>query len=155
MLFRSLGIRGSDVSMQRLVLSWQRLTVLASHLALLDTALASDDDLGSGVLLHVLQSVSSWSNQQAHKVDVRMIVLGNHHFVTHFDLRSPRNSPNDFGSISEETILLVIGRGLVIRVDEHHLLDAVMPHLLQLFPLPVLSRVQSLAIGRVDGLRRG
>jgi len=123
--------------MQRLVFTWQRLTILPAHLPLLHTPLAADDDLGAGVLLHVLEGVSSGSNEQSNKVDVRMTVLGDHHLVTHLHHRS-----------------LVVWRRLVVSVDEHHLLDAVVPHLLQLLPLPVLPRVQPLPVRGVDGFRR-
>ena len=53
-----------------------------------------------------------------------------------------------FGSI--DPALLVVGRRLVLGVEKHHFLDAVMPHVLQLLPLPVLPSVQPLAVATVD-----
>ena len=50
---------------------------------------------------------------------------------------------------------LVIWRGLVLGVDEEHLLDGVVPHLLKLLPLAIFPRVQPLAIRGVYWLRRG
>ena len=50
---------------------------------------------------------------------------------------------------------LVIWRGLVLAVDEKHLLDGIVPHLLELLPLAIFPRVQPLTIRGVDGLRRG
>jgi len=132
----TLGIRGSNVGMERLVLTRQGLTIFPPDLALLDTALATNNDLSSGLFLHVLQSVSSGSNQQSHEVNVRVIVLRNHHLVAHFNHWR-----------------LVIWWRFVLRVHEHHLLDAVVSHLLQLFPLPVFPGVQPLAIRGVDWLR--
>lgn len=57
------GVRigGGDVGVQRLVLARQRLPVFPTNLSLFDTALAPDDDLRTGVLLHILQCVPSWS----------------------------------------------------------------------------------------------
>ena len=49
--------------------------------------------------------------------------------------------------------LLVIWRRFVVVVDHHHLLDAVVSHVLQLLPLPVLSGVQSLPVRRIYRLR--
>ena len=48
--------------------------------------------------------------------------------------------------------LLVIWRWFVVVVDHHHLLDAVVSHVLQLLPLAVLSGVQSLPVRRIDRL---
>ena len=50
--------------------------------------------------------------------------------------------------------LLVIWRWFVVVVDHHHLLDAVVSHVLQLLPLPVLPGVESLPIRRIYRLRR-
>ena len=88
-LLHRLRIRGGYVGVQWLVLSWQRLPVLPSNLPFLHAPLPAYDDLGSGVLLHVLQGVPSWSDQQADKVDVRVVVLGDHHLVTDLHLGSP------------------------------------------------------------------
>ena len=49
--------------------------------------------------------------------------------------------------------ILVIWRRFVIIVDQHHLLDTVVSHVLQLLPLPVLPGVQSLPVRRVNRLR--
>ena len=51
--------------------------------------------------------------------------------------------------------LLVIWRWFVVVVDQHHLLDAVVSHVLQLFPLAILSGVQSLPVRRIYRLRGG
>jgi len=99
-LVDGVSIRSSDISMQGLVFSWQRLPIFPSNLALFDATLAPDDDLRSSVLLHVLQSVPSWSNEQAYKVDVRMFLLGNHHLVRHFHCWR-----------------LIVGRSFVVWVD--------------------------------------
>ena len=50
--------------------------------------------------------------------------------------------------------LLVVWRRLVVYVDSHELLDALVTGLFQFSPLPVLTGVHPLAIGRVDGLGR-
>ena len=50
---------------------------------------------------------------------------------------------------------LVVWRGLVFAVDEQHLLDGIVSHLLKLLPLAIFPRVQPLTIRGVDGLRRG
>ena len=50
---------------------------------------------------------------------------------------------------------LVIWRGLVLAVDKKHLLDGIVPHLLELLPLAIFPRVQPLAIRGVYWLRRG
>jgi len=135
-LVNGVRVRSSDISMQGLVFSWQRLPVLPSNLALFDAAFAPDDDLRSSVLLHVLQSVPSWSNEQPNKVDVGMFLLRNHHLVRH--LHCGR---------------LIVRRGFVVWVDQHHLLDAVVPDIFKFLPLAILSRVQPLPVPAVDRLR--
>ena len=50
---------------------------------------------------------------------------------------------------------LVVRRRLVVAVDGHELLDALVTSLLQLFPLAVLTSVHPLAVRRVDRLGRG
>lgn len=50
--------------------------------------------------------------------------------------------------------LLIIWRRLVFAVDEQHLLDGVVSHLLKLLPLAIFPGVQPLTIRGVDGLRR-
>lgn len=132
-----LRVHGSDVGMQWLVLARQRLAVLATDLALLDGAFAADDDLGTRLFLHRFESVASWPNEEADKVDLRVVILRNHHFVVHLDLRR-----------------LVVRRRLVVVVDGHELLDALVTCLLQLSPLPVLPSVHALAVRRIDGLGR-
>ena len=52
-------------------------------------------------------------------------------------------------------ISLVIRGRLVLAVDEQHLLDGIVSHLLKLLPLAVFPRVQSLTIRRVNWLRGG
>ena len=91
-LLHGLGVRGGHVGVQRLVLSWQGLSILPSHLPLLHAPLPADDDLGSGVFLHVLQGVPSRPDQQTHEVDVRVVVLGDHHLVAHLHLGGPEET---------------------------------------------------------------
>merc|ERR1719410_465520 len=134
-LLDALRVRGRDVCVQRLVLARQRLPVLPADLALLDAALAADDDLGAGVLLHVLESVTSRTDQKAHEVDVRMTVLRDHHLVANLDLGR-----------------LVVWRRFVLRINGQHPLDTLVSHLLQLLPLAVLAGVQPLAVRGVDRL---
>jgi len=134
----SFRISGCNISMKRFIFTRQGLTIFSPNFSLFHTSFSSDDDLGSCVLFHVLEGIASGSNQQSNKVDVRMIILRNHNFITHFYLRS-----------------LVIWWRLVLGVDDHHPLDALVPHLLQLLPLPVLPRVQPLAVGGVDRLGGG
>lgn len=50
---------------------------ISPALSLLDTASASNTDFGSRFLLHLLESLSSGSQQLADKVDVRVLVDGN------------------------------------------------------------------------------
>lgn len=132
-----LGVHGGHVGVQRLVFTRQRLAVLATHLALLDRALAPNDDLGTRLFFHRFEGIASGSNEQPDKVDFRVLVLRNHYFVVDFDLR-----------------WLVVWRRLVVYVDSHELLDALVTGLFQFSPLPVLTGVHPLAIGRVDGLGR-
>ena len=51
-LLHRLGVRGSHIGMQGLILSRKRLPILASNFSLLDRSFASDDDLGSCLGLH-------------------------------------------------------------------------------------------------------
>lgn len=51
-LLDAVGVGGGDVRVQRLVLAWQRLAVLAAHLAFLHRPLAADDNLSARLLLH-------------------------------------------------------------------------------------------------------
>lgn len=37
------------------------------------------------------ESVASWANEEADKVDFRVVILRNHHFIVHLDLRWPEN----------------------------------------------------------------
>lgn len=80
-LLHRLGRARRDERVQRLILAGQRLPIFAAHLALLHRPLATDYDLGARVLLHRLQRVAARSDQQAHKVDVRMLLLRNEHLV--------------------------------------------------------------------------
>lgn len=136
-LLDSLRIAGSDESMQRFILSRQWLTVLASNFSLLHGALATDDDLGSGVLLHGLQGVSTRPDQQADKVDVRMLFLGDEDLVADANHRR-----------------FVIRRWLKVRIHALHPLDQQMTLFFQLLPGAELAGIQPLAIAAVDRLRR-
>jgi len=135
-LVDGVSIRGSDISMQGLVFSWQWLPVFSPNLSLFDATLAPNDDLCTSILLHVLQSVPSWSNEKSDKVDVRMFLLGDHHLVRHLHCRR-----------------LIVRRSFVVRVDQHHLLDAIMPDVFEFFPFAIFSRVQPLPVPAVDRLR--
>ena len=88
-LLDALGVRGRHIRVQWLVFSRQRLAIFPSNFSFFHAAFASDDDFRSSVFLHIFQSISSWSNQKTNKVDIWMVVLGYHHLVTHFYLRSP------------------------------------------------------------------
>jgi len=131
-LVHGVCIRSGDVRVQGLVFPRKRLTVLPTNLALLNAALPSNDDLGPRLLLHVLQCVPSRTNEQTHKVDVWMFFLRDHYFVRHLHCWG-----------------LVIGRSLVVRIYQHHLLDALMSGVLEFFPLAILSRVQPLSVPTV------
>ena len=67
--------------MERFILAREGLTVPGGHLALLDAALAPDNDLGPGLLLHHLEGVAAGPDEQAHKVDLGVEVLRYHHLV--------------------------------------------------------------------------
>lgn len=122
---------------QRFVLPGQRLTILPANLTLLHRSLAPDDDLRSGILLHGLQRVSTRSNQQPDKVDVRMFLLRNQHLVA--DANNRR---------------FVVRRGFKFRIHTLHALNQLVALLLELLPRTELARVQPLAVAAVDRFRR-
>lgn len=124
-------------SMQRFVLPGQRLTILPANLTLLNRALAPNDDLRSGILLHGLQRVSTRSNQQPDKVNVRMFLLRNQHLVA--DANNRR---------------FVVRRGFKFRIHTLHALNQLVALLLELLPRTELARVQPLAVAAVDRFRR-
>lgn len=82
-------IAGRDKCMKWFVLSREWLTVFASHFAFLHGSLASDDDLGTCVLFHSFQGVTTRPNQQTDKVDVRMLFLRDEHLVADTNNRWP------------------------------------------------------------------
>lgn len=84
-LLHRFRIAGRDERVQWLVLAWQRLPVLATHLALLHRTLAADYDLRARVLLHRLQRVAARPNQQSNEVNVWVLLLWDQHLVTYAD----------------------------------------------------------------------
>lgn len=122
---------------QRFVLPGQRLTILPANLTLLHRPLAPNDDLRSGILLHGLQRVSTRSNQQPDKVNVRMFLLRNQHLVA--DANNRR---------------FVVRRGFKFRIHTLHALNQLVALLFELLPRTKLARVQPLAVAAVDRFRR-
>lgn len=88
-LLHRFRITSRDKSVQWFVLTWQRLAILTAHFAFLDGTLATDYDLGTGVLFHGLEGIATWSNQQTDKVDVRMLFLRDEHLVADTNHRRP------------------------------------------------------------------
>lgn len=80
-LAHRLWIGGGNESMQWFILARQRLAILSAHFALLHRSLAANYDLGARILLHSLERVASRPDEQAHKIDVRVLLLWNQHFV--------------------------------------------------------------------------
>lgn len=88
-LAHRLRIGRCDEGMQRFILPRQRLTILATHFSLLDRTLAAYNNLGSGVLLHGLERITTWTNQETHKIDVRMLLLWYQHLIADPSNRRP------------------------------------------------------------------
>ena len=81
--------------MERFILAREGLTVPGGHLALLDAALAPDNDLGPGLLLQGLERVAARPNDEPDEVDLRVAVLRDQHLVRHAHLDGPANTQND------------------------------------------------------------
>jgi len=79
-LVHAVQVIASHKGMQRLVLA-RHWPILAANLSFLDRPFASNYDLSTSVLLHRLESVPTWTNEQTYKVDVRIRLLRDHHFV--------------------------------------------------------------------------
>ncbi|GMR49822.1 hypothetical protein PMAYCL1PPCAC_20016, partial [Pristionchus mayeri] len=127
------------VRVQRLVLARERLTVLPRQLALLDRALASDDNLRPALSLERLQRIAPGADEQSDEVEVRVVVLRYPHLVER---------------TNHGRATIIRGR-LVLRVEREQGGDLLVTQLLQLLPLPHLARVQPLAVRVVHRLGRG
>lgn len=69
--------------MQWFVLTGKWLAILASDFTFFYGALATYNNLGASLLLHCLQSIPSWTNEQTHEINIGMLFLRNKHFVTY------------------------------------------------------------------------
>jgi len=134
-LLDTLQVVASHKGVQRLILAghW---AILAPHLAFFDRAFATDYDLGASIFLHRLERVASGSNQQTHKVDVRIGLLRNHHLVGHFD----------------HWWLVISGR-LIFFIDLVHSCNSPVPFLFKLPTSPILASIEPLALIVVNGFR--
>lgn len=129
-------VDSSHIGMKWFILPRKRLSILPSDLSFFDAALSPDYDPCPCFLLHGLERVSSRTNQQPYEIDIRMLVLRNHHLVRHLNLWC-----------------FVIRRWFILKIDLHHPLNGCMPVFLEFFPLPVVPSIQPLPVARVDRLR--